>query len=90
MDAVGTDVQLLSPRPYLMLNGRARWADIRSWVWDQNDTIAQTIPRLMQEVGNIDGACNDEPEPHDHAKPRRLPQRRRRRFRCFQRVGLID
>lgn len=56
MDAVGTDVQLLSPRPYLMLNGRARWADIRSWVWDQNDTIARTIklhPTRFRGVGAL-------------------------------------
>lgn len=43
MDEVGTDVQLLSPRPFLMINGKARWPDIQSWVWDQNDAIARTV-----------------------------------------------
>ena len=43
MDEVGTDIQLLSPRPFLMMNGAARWEDIVSWTFDQNDTIARTI-----------------------------------------------
>jgi 4-oxalmesaconate hydratase len=43
MDGVGTDLQVLSPRPYLMMNGDARWENIKSWVLDQNDTIARTI-----------------------------------------------
>lgn len=43
MDNVGTDVQFLSPRPFLMMNGAARWEDIKSWTYDQNDTIARTV-----------------------------------------------
>src|SRR5262249_3756590 len=43
MDGVGTDVQLLSPRPFVMLNGDAPWEMINSWTWDQNDTIARTV-----------------------------------------------
>jgi 4-oxalmesaconate hydratase len=56
MDAVGTDVQLLSPRPFLMINGKARWTDIQAWVWDQNDTIASTInlhPTRFRGVGAL-------------------------------------
>jgi len=56
MDGVGTDVQILSPRPFLMMNGRARWEDITSWVWDQNDTIARTInlyPSRFRGVGAL-------------------------------------
>jgi 4-oxalmesaconate hydratase len=56
MDGVGTDVQLLSPRPFLMINGDARWADIESWVWDQNDTIARTAklhPKRFRGVGAL-------------------------------------
>jgi len=54
MDGVGTDMQILSPRPFLMINGEARWQDIQSWVLDQNDTIARTIkmhPRRFRGVG---------------------------------------
>jgi 4-oxalmesaconate hydratase len=43
MDGVGTDVQILSPRPYLMLNGEARWPEIVSWTKDNNDLIARTV-----------------------------------------------
>lgn len=56
MDEVGTDVQLISPRPFLMINGKARWNDIRSWVWDQNDTIARTVkmhPGRFRGVGAL-------------------------------------
>tara|TARA_R110002020_G_scaffold59891_5_gene162886 strand:- start:798 stop:971 length:174 start_codon:yes stop_codon:yes gene_type:complete len=42
MDEVGTDVQLLSPRPFLTLNGGARWNDIVDWTSDTNDMIART------------------------------------------------
>jgi 4-oxalmesaconate hydratase len=56
MDAVGTDVQLLSPRPFLFINGEARWADIQSWVLDQNDTIARSVkmhPTRFRGVGAL-------------------------------------
>lgn len=43
MDEVGTDVQLLSPRPFLTVNGTARWEDILAWTMDNNDLIARTV-----------------------------------------------
>lgn len=56
MDDVGTDMQLLSPRPFLMLNGSARWADIVDWAMDNNDTIARTVqlhPTRFRGVGSL-------------------------------------
>ena len=56
MDGVGTDLQLLSPRPFLTVNGDARWENITSWVWDQNDTIARTVemhPTRFRGVGAL-------------------------------------
>lgn len=56
MDAVGTDMQLLSPRPFLMLNGSARWNDIVDWAMDNNDTIARTVklhPKRFRGVGSL-------------------------------------
>lgn len=56
MDGVGTDVQILSPRPFLMINGKARWNDILAWVWDQNDAIARTVklhPERFRGVGAL-------------------------------------
>ena len=56
MDAVGTDVQLLSPRPFQMLNGTARWPDIVSWTKDNNDVIARAVklfPDRFRGVGSL-------------------------------------
>lgn len=56
MDAVGTDVQLLSPRPFLTLNGTARWDDIVDWTCDTNDMIAHTVklfPHRFRGVGAL-------------------------------------
>ena len=70
MDGVGTDVQLISPRPYLLLHGSARWPDIVSWTRDNNDTIARTVKlhptrfrgvgALPQQVGRPVNAAFDE------------------------------
>jgi 4-oxalmesaconate hydratase len=56
MDGVGTDVQVLSPRPFLMINGAARWPDIVSWTMDNNDTIARAVkmfPKRFHGVGSL-------------------------------------
>ena len=56
MDAVGTDVQIISPRPFLMLNGANRWDDIVSWTKDNNDLIARTVklhPSRFRGVGSL-------------------------------------
>lgn len=56
MDGVGTDLQILSPRPFLMMNGDARFENITSWVFDQNDTIARTVkmhPTRFRGVGAL-------------------------------------
>jgi 4-oxalmesaconate hydratase len=42
MDDVGTDMQLLSPRPYMLVHGNARWDDARAWAEVNNDLIART------------------------------------------------
>ena len=56
MDAVGTDVQLISPRPFLLINGHARWEDILGWTLDNNDAIARTVklhPTRFRGVGSL-------------------------------------
>lgn len=56
MDGVGTDVQIISPRPYLMLNGSVRWPEIVSWSEDNNDLIARTVklhPARFRGVGSL-------------------------------------
>ncbi len=42
MDEVGTDLQVLSPRPFMMIN-RGRLSDARLWARSNNEIIAQTI-----------------------------------------------
>lgn len=39
MDAVGTDMQLLSPRPFTLMHSHNRFDDIDIWVGIQNDVI---------------------------------------------------
>jgi 4-oxalmesaconate hydratase len=56
MDGVGTDVQLLSPRPYMLVHGLARWEDNVSWILDNNDIIARTTrfyPKRFRGVGAL-------------------------------------
>ncbi len=56
MDGVGTDLQVLSPRPFMLLHGLARWEDIVSWTWDNNDLVARTVklhPRRFRGAGAL-------------------------------------
>ncbi|WP_207234616.1 amidohydrolase family protein [Bradyrhizobium sp. Leo170] len=56
MDSVGTDLQILSPRPLMMLHGENRWDDVVSCALDNNDLIARTIklhPKLFRGVGGL-------------------------------------
>ena len=55
MDAVGTDVQVLSPRPFMMIHGRARWDDIVAWTETNNDLIARTIKLYPQRFRGVGG-----------------------------------
>lgn len=43
MDAVGTDVQLLSPRPYMLMHSEQPEAIVRYWVKENNDLIDRTV-----------------------------------------------
>ena len=56
MDEVGTDMQLLSPRPYMLLHGTNRFDDIRAWTEVNNDLIARTVklyPTRFRGVGAL-------------------------------------
>jgi len=56
MDEVGTDVQLLSPRPFILLHGTNRWDEIRAWTETNNDLIARTVkfhPTRFRGVGGL-------------------------------------
>jgi 4-oxalmesaconate hydratase len=57
MDGVGTDVQFLSPRPYLMMHGaQYRWDDMLAYAQTNNDLIAKTVkwhPSRFRGVGTL-------------------------------------
>src|ERR1700760_1506149 len=42
MDEVGTDIQFLSPRPFMMIH-RGRLTDAQLWARSNNEQIARTI-----------------------------------------------
>lgn len=43
MDQVGTDMQLLSPRPFTLMHSHPREADVRLWIELQNDLINESV-----------------------------------------------
>ncbi|HLG76643.1 MAG TPA: amidohydrolase family protein [Ktedonobacteraceae bacterium] len=43
MDSVGTDMQLLSPRPFMLWHSHPRVQDVQKWVQANNDLIARTV-----------------------------------------------
>lgn len=45
MDQVGTDLQLISPRPFTLWHSHSRANDVAIWVGLQNDLIHETIQR---------------------------------------------
>lgn len=43
MDEVGTDIQILSPRPYTLMHSHHRFDDVNLWVRLQNELIHQNV-----------------------------------------------
>jgi 4-oxalmesaconate hydratase len=43
MDEVGTDMQILSPRPFTLMHSHHRFDDVDVWVRLQNDLIAENV-----------------------------------------------
>lgn len=43
LDEVGTDMQLLSPRPFLLMHSSPNLKDIKKWVAGNNNQIAKTV-----------------------------------------------
>ena len=55
MDEVGTDMQLISPRPFILLHGTNRWEDIRAWTETNNNLIARTVRRHPTRFRGVGG-----------------------------------
>jgi 4-oxalmesaconate hydratase len=45
MDQVGTDLQLISPRPFTLMHSHPVARDVRTWVEIQNDLVHRTVLR---------------------------------------------
>ena len=55
MDAVGTDVQFLSPRPFTLLHSRGPRAFVEAWTAANNDVIARTVQHSPSRFAAIAG-----------------------------------
>ncbi len=55
MDQVGTDMQLLSPRPFTLMHSHPRPADVLSWVQLQNDLISDNAERHPTRLKGVAG-----------------------------------
>jgi 4-oxalmesaconate hydratase len=55
MDSVGTDVQLLSPRPFTLLHSRGPRSFVESWVAANNDVIARTVEHSPSRFSGVAG-----------------------------------
>src|SRR4051812_5651273 len=43
MDQVGTDMQIISPRPFMLWHSHPRVKDVQKWISTYNNLIARTV-----------------------------------------------
>ncbi len=55
MDQVGTDLQLLSPRPFMLMHSHPVAKDVQIWVGLQNDLIRRTVARHPSRFRGVAG-----------------------------------
>jgi 4-oxalmesaconate hydratase len=55
MDEVGTDIQLLSPRPFALMHSHPVPGDVRLWIELQNDLIYRTVTRHPARYRGVAG-----------------------------------
>jgi len=55
MDQVGTDMQLLSPRPFTLMHSHSRPGDVLAWVQLQNDLISDNIEKHPERFKGVAG-----------------------------------
>jgi 4-oxalmesaconate hydratase len=55
MDQVGTDMQLLSPRPFALMHSHRRFEDVSLWIQLQNDIIHRNMQRHPTRFGGVAG-----------------------------------
>jgi predicted TIM-barrel fold metal-dependent hydrolase len=55
MDKVGTDMQILSPRPFSLMHSHRRFKDVDVWVRLQNDMIHENVKQYPTRFRGIAG-----------------------------------
>lgn len=55
LDQVGTDLQLISPRPFTLMHSHPSVTDVRVWIELQNDLIARTVERHPTRFRGVAG-----------------------------------
>lgn len=55
MDEVGTDVQLISPRPFHQMHSVSPSAIVHAWIAANNDAIARTVSLYPDRFGGVAG-----------------------------------
>jgi 4-oxalmesaconate hydratase len=62
MDEVGTDIQLISPRPFMMIN-RSGVTNVRLWARSNNELIARTVRMFPNRFRGVAGLPQAPGEP---------------------------
>ena len=55
MDKVGTDLQILSPRPFTLMHSHPKFRDVNTWVGLQNDLIHEVVTRYPSRFRGMAG-----------------------------------
>ncbi len=63
MDQVGTDIQLLSPRPFMLMHSHRSFRDVQTWIELQNDLIHNTIEMYPSRFRGVAGLPQVDGEP---------------------------
>jgi 4-oxalmesaconate hydratase len=81
MDAVGTDVQFLSPRPFALMHSHHSLRDIRTWIEIQNDLIHRTVGMYPTRFRGVCGLPQMDGQPIETVFPEL--------DRCINQLGFI-
>lgn len=65
MDKVGTDIQILSPRPFTLMHSHRKFRDVNTWVSLQNDLIHQVVVQHPERFRGMAGLPQVSGEPID-------------------------
>jgi 4-oxalmesaconate hydratase len=81
MDEVGTDIQLLSPRPFLLMHSHRSYRDVQMWVELQNDLIRDTVRMHPTRFRGVAGLPQVDGEPVEIVFPEL--------HRCIDELGFV-